>query len=250
MRLGLQKTTVVNFPRRLAAAVFLPGCNMRCGYCHNAELALANTQGKGLENSFENQYYKLEDVFAHLENRAKVLSGFVISGGEPLLSPALKPLVLKAKSLGLKVKIDTNGLFPEKLEYLLNSSEVCPDMVALDVKTSPERYVELMPNRSKQTAEIATSSIIKTLDLLKTISQSNSGVEIEYRTVLIPGLVGDAEIKAIAQNLPKNADWKLANFLPGHCLNPDWNEIRPYTPAEANRLENLAKTIIPHTEIR
>ena len=37
---GLQKTTLVDYPGKVAATVFTAGCNFRCPYCHNPELVL------------------------------------------------------------------------------------------------------------------------------------------------------------------------------------------------------------------
>ncbi len=36
--LGLQKTTLLDYPGKVAAVLFTPGCNLRCPYCHNPDL--------------------------------------------------------------------------------------------------------------------------------------------------------------------------------------------------------------------
>ena len=36
---GLQKMTLLDFPGHVACTVFLGGCDLRCPYCHNYELA-------------------------------------------------------------------------------------------------------------------------------------------------------------------------------------------------------------------
>ena len=149
MLAGLQKTTLVNFPRRVAAAVFLPGCNIRCPYCHNAELALASPSSFTANQESSNDYYELSEIYTFLERRKNLISGLVISGGEPFMSPALFELIERAKSLNLAVKIDTNGLFPERIEEVLRSSNLKPDMIAIDVKTSPERYGELLASKNR-----------------------------------------------------------------------------------------------------
>ncbi|UTC61296.1 anaerobic ribonucleoside-triphosphate reductase activating protein [Treponema sp. OMZ 787] len=247
MLAGLQKTSLVNFPRRVAAAVFLPGCNMRCPYCHNAELALASPSSFNGNTQSANEYYELSEIYMFLEKRKGLISGLVISGGEPLMSPALFELIERAKALNLAVKIDTNGLFPGRLEDLINSDSLKPDMIALDVKTSPERYGELLATNTKEAAEKAKASILKTIDILK----SNSGnLETEYRTVLAPALVFEEEIKKIASILPKNARWRLAQFVPGVCLSPEWNSVEPYPLSKAQGLTTLAKSLIPDTELR
>jgi len=243
MYVGLQKTTLVNFPRRVAAAVFLPGCNMRCPYCHNAELALAPPNF--IPTNPQHTYCKIEAVYSFLEKRKSLISALVISGGEPFMSPVLFELIHKAKELSLAIKIDTNGLFPELLSKVLTSDSLKPDMIALDIKTSIERYCELLPNMSEKAVESSKNALYRTISILK-----NSGIETEYRTVLVPTLVAKEDITAIASLLPKNAVWRLAQFVPGVCLNPEWNLLKPYTEQEAQDLLKTAKSIIYDTEIR
>lgn len=256
MNVGLQKTSLVNYPRRLAAAVFLPGCNLRCPYCYNAELVCAPVlQGpkNGTAESGGNGYVPVEQVFNHIEKRKSVLQGLVISGGEALLSPVLPELILRAKKAGLSVKLDTNGLLPDALSALLTDRELCPDMVALDIKTSPSRYGELrpaLPDGSAADCRYAEAALKKTLLLLQKPETFVHSVEIEYRTVLVPRLVQAADIEALADLLPPSAHWFFAPFLPGQCLNPEWNAIRPYTIEEMNQLVQLAQTKIPHSVLR
>lgn len=248
MYVGLQKTTLVNFPRRVAAAVFLPGCNMRCPYCHNAELALASPSAFSPEQSVcGNIYCKIEEVYSFLQKRKSLISALVISGGEPFISPILFDIIRKAKELSLEIKIDTNGLFPQKLLEVLNTAELKPDMIALDIKTSPNRYGELFSKTDEEVSEKRQKALLKTIEILKA---EDNKTEIEYRTVLVPKLVSKREISEIAALLPKNAVWRFAQFVAGSCLNPEWNSIKPYTIAEAAELVKTAKNIIPDSELR
>lgn len=249
MLAGLQKTTLVNFPRRVAAAVFLPGCNMRCPYCHNAELAKAPVTGftDFSASGKDNAYYPIEEIYAFLEKRKNLISGLVISGGEPFMSPVLEELILKAKRLKLRVKIDTNGFFPERLSEVLHSPVLKPDMIALDIKTSVGRYGELFPKMPKEALLKLKNAFLRTLAILK---NEKENIEMEYRTVLVPGLVAENEIKEIALLLPKNACWQLANFVSGNCLNASWNKIKPYTAAQTKKLETLAAGLIKDTKLR
>ena len=68
--------------------------------------------------------------------------------------------------------------------------------------------------------------------------------------MLIPGLVGKAEIEAIGSLLPKNADWEFARFLPGTCLKDEWNSISPYTESETDELVKLAQTFVRNIHVR
>lgn len=237
MRVGLQKTSLVNYPDRVAAAVFLPGCNLRCPYCYNGALACGQA---------DDEYVPIETVYDHIEKRKEVLSGFVISGGEALLSPELPALIGAAKQAGLAVKLDTNGLLPEALARLLHNRELCPDMLAVDIKTSPNRYSEL----GFCAHGSAEAALKETLRMLRQKTGWCKAVAVEYRTVLVPSLVQTADIAAIAELLLPEAEWVFAPFLPGNCLDPAWNDIRPYTLEEMHRLVAFAQTKIPASRLR
>lgn len=251
MQVGLLKTSLVNFPGHLAAAVFLPGCNLRCPFCHNAELACASIvtgpsfNKNDLEQGTET-FVSLEEALAHLDKRAKVLNGLAISGGEPLLSPALSSLILRAKKNKLAIKIDTNGTLPEQLLSLLENKELRPDMIAIDVKTSLSRYGELA--LEQKVGETLGKKLLESIAILQ--KEQARGLQVEYRTVLVPDLVTEIEIKEIASLLPAQASWKLAEFLPGTCLDPTWNYKVPYGPARLASLVELAKSLVPHSELR
>lgn len=249
MLVGLQKITLVNFPNKVASAIFLPGCNMRCGFCHNAELALASSSEGVKVTTGENQYYTLEEVFQFLEKRRAVLSGVVITGGEPFASPFLYTIIEKIKQLNLALKIDTNGLFPEKLKEVLLNKDLSPQMIALDVKTSPKRYIELMDVNVKN-GDVIAKKLLQSLETLALFTKENQGFVVDYRTVLVPHLVGEDEIKEIASLLPKNAIWNFAEFIQGGCLNSQWNNILPYSSEKIEELLCIAKSIIPNATLR
>ena len=126
---GLQKTTLLDYPGRVACTIFLGGCNFRCPFCQNAEIL----DGSGGEDIPE------AELYAFLEKRRGILDGACISGGEPLLSD-VAPLLRRLKELGYAVKIDTNGCFPEKLKALY--AEGLIDFAAMDIKNSPQKYAK------------------------------------------------------------------------------------------------------------
>ncbi len=125
MRIGLVKTSLVDFPAEVAAALFIRGCNLRCPYCHNPELVLG-PEPPGLLDP--------EEVLAFLHRRKNVLGGVCVSGGEPLLHPELPEFLREIRHLGLKVKLDTTGTLPEAL------GRIEADYIAMDLKTVPEKY--------------------------------------------------------------------------------------------------------------
>lgn len=127
---GLQKLTLLDYPEKMAATVFLGGCDMRCPYCHNAEILDATKAG----------ILSQEELFAFLQERKGFLDGVCVTGGEPLLHPEIGEFLGKIQQLGFLVKLDTNGSHPDRLEEVLDQGLV--DYVAMDVKNAPDRYQE------------------------------------------------------------------------------------------------------------
>lgn len=251
------------------------GCNFRCPYCYNTELVepsggnQSQAQKSGAQANRDNpQFVSIQDIIAHLKKRANVLSGFVISGGEPLCQPdAVRGLILEARSLGYKIKLDTNGAFPDRLQELLSDPACAPDYVALDVKTAPARYSELQAQdaaaanalQAKDTATVKALQDLnaggqnlaaqKIIESIKIVSALPADAR-EFRTVLYPPLVSESEINKIASLLPKDARWYFAHFLNGHCLNPEAEKIVPYDEKTEAGLVELARAKIPGAIIR
>ena len=94
---GLQKTSLLDYPGKIACIVFTPGCNFKCGYCHNPELFTKNEPVLNLPAFFE-----------FLKARAGKLDGVVITGGEPTLQKDLDIFIKDIKDLGFCVKLYTN----------------------------------------------------------------------------------------------------------------------------------------------
>lgn len=237
MPLGaLIKTTLVDYPGKVAAALFLTGCNLRCPYCYNGALVFNTEPRENLAT--------LKETIAHLKKRKNVLSGFVVSGGEALLHPALPLLIKTAKTLGYHVKLDTNGTLPDKLEDLLSSAETTPDFIAMDIKTSPERYDELIGKNARQDFP---QLLKKTVTLITEHYRTDCR---EWRTVLVPPLVQKADIEAIAALLPSDASWQFAQFRNENCLNASYNNIVPYSDEEAKELICYAQAFISGAALR
>ncbi|MFP4482981.1 MAG: anaerobic ribonucleoside-triphosphate reductase activating protein, partial [Thermovirgaceae bacterium] len=128
---GLQKTTLIDFPEKIACTVFTQGCNLRCPYCHNPELISCDSDGEILPAEGE--------FFSFLESRRGLLDGVCITGGEPTIQPDLADFAGRIRDLGFLVKLDTNGTQPQALGALLEEGLL--DFLAMDVKTSLEGYV-------------------------------------------------------------------------------------------------------------
>ncbi len=124
---GLQKMTLLDYPGHVACTVFLNGCDWRCPFCHNDELA----EGKSPAVMDDTE------LLAFLAKRTGLLDGVAITGGEPCLYKELPDLFRRIRALGYGIKLDTNGLHPELLRELLDENLV--DYVAMDIKNSPAK---------------------------------------------------------------------------------------------------------------
>ena len=238
----LVKTTCVDFPGRVAGSFFLKGCNIRCPYCYNIGLVLEDAESQEPLSS-------VNELFAHLEKRQGILSGLVISGGEPLLNPYTPLIIRKAKELGYKIKIDTNGTLPEKLRSLTENPELKPDFIAMDIKTMPCRYSTLICGDASPyfgKSDYFEKVLKESADLVAAYPADCR----EWRTVLVPGLVTKDDISAMAALLPQDASWQFAEFRNGNCLDPSYNDIYPYTDAEAKELIEYAQTLIKGAALR
>jgi pyruvate formate lyase activating enzyme len=92
-------------------------------------------------------------IWEYLEKRKKLIDGVVLSGGEPTLQPNLKNIISEIRKLGLKVKLDTNGLLPEVVY------DLTLDYLALDIKTIPSLYPQLLKADKEDIADRLQQSI-------------------------------------------------------------------------------------------
>lgn len=188
---GIAKMTLLDFPGHVACTLFLPGCDFRCPFCHNFDLAT----GKSEEVMAE------EELLSFLSGRKGLLDGVAITGGEPLLHRDLPELLKKIKDLGYKTKIDTNGYHPDALFAVL-SSGLC-DYVAMDVKNSPAKYAETCGVDS-----VDLGKIEKSIEILK-----NSAVDHEFRTTVTAELHTSDDIEAIGKMIAGAKKYFLQAFV-------------------------------------
>ena len=238
----LVKTTCVDYPGILAGSFFLKGCNLRCPYCYNTGLVLGKDDGTQPLNT-------VQELFDHLEKRQGILKGLTVSGGEPLLNPYTPLIIRKAKELGYLVKLDTNGTLPDELEAFINAPDLRPDFIAMDIKTSPERYAQVIcPAFSKYHNN--TEHFVNVLKRSAELVAAYPADKREWRTVLVPPLVQKEDIKNMSAILPADASWQFAQFMNQNCIDPAYNEIYPYSDSEVKEIIEYAKTFITKSELR
>ena len=111
---GIQKSTLLDYPGRIACIVFTSGCNFRCPFCYNPEMVLP-------ERIHETTSISEDIFFRFLRTRVGWLDGVVICGGEPTIHADLPDFIRRIRDLGFLVKLDTNGSRPDILHSLITS---------------------------------------------------------------------------------------------------------------------------------
>ena len=181
---GFQKTTLVDYPGRVASTVFTTGCNMRCGYCHNPSLVFGTAPA--IEES---------TIMSELLARKKYIDSVVVTGGEPTVWRDLPGFLKKLKGHGFSVKLDTNGSNPDALREILEKKLV--DYVAMDVKAPKSKYAQVT------NSSLPAENIARSIALVK-----ESGVDYEFRTTVAPGL-GLEDLHGIALQIQPARKWFL-----------------------------------------
>ncbi len=180
---GFIKHSLVNYPGEVCGVIFIPGCNFDCPYCHNRTL---------IETVAE-EGYTLNEIKGYLmEAKQRLITGVCITGGEPTLHPQeLSELILWIKTIGLKVKLDTNGSQPIVLENL------SVNYIAMDLKTSPGKY-----NRLTLVNNIENKVLASIQTLLRRPAESY-----EFRTTLSWDLLDEQDIETIGRYLSQESHW-------------------------------------------
>ena len=218
---GLQKMTLLDYPGQVACTVFLGGCDMRCPFCHNAEILDPSAPSATEE----------EELLAFLQSRKGMLDGVVITGGEPLMHEELPSLLQKIRGMGFLIKVDTNGNHPEMLRDILNGG--LADYVAMDIKNSPERYGATVGLPAFRTGRIEQSIRI----LLE------GSVPCEFRTTVVRPLHDASSFAAIGPWIRGAERYYLQPFT-------DRNTV-PFSGLETpsgEELEHYVKMVEPYVK--
>ncbi len=175
---GLQKLTLLDYPGLVACTVFTGGCNFRCPFCHNASLVLPERAGEAPDEA---------ETLRFLEGRRGRLDGVCVTGGEPLLHEDLPDFLRCLRAMGYRIKLDTNGSFPDRLRAVVEKGLV--DYVAMDVKNAPLLYGKTVGLRGFDLTDVERSK-----DYLLA-----GHVDYEFRTTVVRGLHTAESLRAAAE---------------------------------------------------
>lgn len=198
--------STVDYPGLPACVIFFRGCPFKCPFCHN----------QGFLEPEENA--NIENVFQKVRGGLKLASAVVFGGGEPLMSAEAvekTASMVRHEFTNAKIKLDTNGFYPRELHLLLKEGLL--DFVALDFKGSPEQYENGTAIGNEKLGPTAIQNLRRSIALC-----AKSGVEMEIRTTVVPGLNDSAEtIAAIANEVRGNATCYVLQQFSGRGGVPD-----------------------------
>lgn len=223
---GLQKTTLLDYPGHVAAAVFTGGCNFRCPFCHNSEILSVNIKPK----------LSAGEVLSFLDKRKDVLQGVCITGGEPTLQPDLEAFIRIIRGLGLKVKLDTNGYETQILKRLVDSGLV--DYVAMDVKSGWSGY-----GKASGVMDIDVKRIGESISFLM-----QGTVTYEFRTTVVKGIHTRLDFVELADWICGCRAYYLQNFVDtGRTLT---NQCESFSQKDLEDFVEILRKKIPQVKLR
>lgn len=229
---AVNKLTLVDYPGKLAAIIFTAGCNMRCGYCHNADFVLPEKIEK-----LKNNFIPFEAVKNFLQSRKGLLDAVVFCGGEPTMQNDLLEKMSEVKAMGFFVKLDTNGLKPEIIHEALERKIV--DYIAMDVKTSLGKYSELVG------VAVNPQKIEESIALIM-----QSKIDYEFRSTILPSHHDAETLEKMGKLIQGAKLWAFQNFRSQKVLDVTFQEKTGFTKQALEEIQELAKMFVEKVEIR
>lgn len=231
---GIQKTTLIDYPGKIAATIFTSGCNFRCPFCHNPEL-VSKTRSISLIPEAE--------IMDFLERRQDYLDAICFTGGEPLLHADIVDLLKKIKKMGYLIKIDTNGTNPEMLQKIIDKKLV--DYIAMDIKTVLD-----WPHYKKAIGVDNQDLFAKVKQSIKII-MGLKNIDYEFRTTVVPKIVKIKEIEDIAKSIKGAKKYSLQQFSnSGKMIDSKFKKVRPYQKESLEEACELAKKYVKNCQLK
>jgi pyruvate formate lyase activating enzyme len=224
---GLQKTTLVDYPGKVAATVFTLGCSFRCHFCHNPELVLPEQF---------NPVIPTETVMDFFKSRIGKLEAVCITGGEPTVQKDIGKFIADLKALGYLVKLDTNGTMPDVLQKLIDAKNI--DYIAMDIKGPIERYAEITSSKGFE------EKIQQSIKMIMA-----SGIPYEFRTTIAKPLHSINDFKGIGQLINGSNLYYIQNFVSSKQVD-DKMTLQPFSQSELELGLSFIKKYVNKAYIR
>lgn len=229
---GVEKLTTLDYPGHLAAIVFTPGCNFKCGYCHNPHLVDIDKI-----KIMSKEFIPERVFFNFLKTRKGLLDGVCITGGEPTMQTDILEFALKIKERGFLVKVDTNGASARVLEKLARSGAV--DYFAMDIKTSLGRYEDIVKSG------FVRSEVEKSKEFIQ-----NCGVAYEFRTTVVKEKHNKKIFEEIGEWLKGAENYYIQNFRNKVVLEKNYETMSGFSSAELSEIKTLMEKYVKRCGIR
>jgi len=225
---GLQKLSLIDYEPYTCCVIFTAGCNFRCAFCQNKDLVLNPEKLDTISN---------EEFYDFLEKRKKWLDAVCISGGEPTLHKDLPEHIARIKSIGYKVKLDTNGTNPKMVEQLINDKLI--DYVAMDIKETLQKYEKIV--------EVPVD-LEKIKDSVKLLMQNR--IPYEFRMTMVPTLVEKEDMHEIGKWIQGAHKFYVQQFSNKVCLKKALEKVGPFSVKELEEFKTILDEYIKKVEIR
>ena len=225
---GFQKLSLIEYPGKIVAIVFVGKCDFRCPFCYNVDLV--------------KNYKKLPDipekkVIDFMSKRKGLLDGIAITGGEPTVHKGLPKFIEKIKDLGFLVMVETNGSNPKMLKQLIKRKLI--DYVAMDIKAPLEKYDKAAG------VKVNKKKIQESIDIIR-----NSGIDYEFRTTVIPKLFKKEDAIAIGKWLKGSKCYYIHQFRPDKTLDKSFKKVKPYPPEKLKEFAEVMKPYFKSVKVR
>lgn len=216
---ALDKLTLLDYPGELAAIIFTQGCNFRCHFCYNPMLVVPESHGKASNKDYPPKLSE-GNLFSFLKNRIGKIDAVVISGGEPTIHSDLPAFISRIKSIGYKIKLDTNGTNSSILNHLIKERLI--DYVAMDIKAPIDKYKDIV-NTSTELHDVEKS--IKIL--------IEGSIPYEFRTTALPKVHNINDFEEMGKMIHEAKLWYLQNFRGNtELINPNFKKELGFTSTE------------------
>ncbi|MCL2148999.1 MAG: anaerobic ribonucleoside-triphosphate reductase activating protein [Methanomassiliicoccaceae archaeon] len=223
---GFVKTTLQDWEGKSSCLISLGGCNLRCPYCNRPGLM---ERGGDMDTA---------PILGYIKENRDFLEAAVVSGGEPTMDEGLYRLLGELKKLKLKVKVDTNGCFPDVLDDIVGArlaDKVCVNVMAPLDDASYSRAAG---------TEVDARLIRRSLDILR-----GSEAPYEIRTVIVPGVVTHESFVRMLKDLDGTRSMVIQQFDPRGAAGPMASAV-PYPVPALVRMAETAKGYIERVRVR
>jgi len=219
---GMIETSLLDWDGKIVSTLYTPYCNFRCPYCQNSGLVL---------NPDQYETIPLEIISNFLISHRNWIDGICLTGGEPCFFEDLPEFLKKIRNLGMEIKLDTNGTFPEMLKRVIDMGLV--NYVAMDIKAplTFDAYKKSARINSKKLFDKVRESVNLMI---------HSGVDYEFRTTVVPGLHSKEDILEIAREIEGTKKYALQNFSNQETMDPKFQKIVPYKIEELEEIRKLS----------